>query len=193
MRRLLPALLACTLPLVACALPPAPPTAALPPDAVSGAGDPTRMAILNTAYAFGTPAVLSGQPGEAARAVAQVEYLAGELASGPRWIRFRGIVAPQMQGAQAELRQVLGVAPGAPPQAVVDSLYAASRALRAGDRAGAEQALRPDLFPAGGAATLARLSALPPLPRTRAATVLAQEELQRDDLSGMRGRPGGSF
>ena len=28
----------------------------LPPDAVVGAGDPTRSAILNAAYAFGTPA-----------------------------------------------------------------------------------------------------------------------------------------
>ena len=46
------------------------PSAVLPPDAVEGAGDPTRAAILNTAYAFGNPASLVGRPDEAARAVA---------------------------------------------------------------------------------------------------------------------------
>ena len=46
----------------------------LPPDAVVGAGDPTRSAILNTAYAFGTPASLAGRPAEAAVAGAQLDY-----------------------------------------------------------------------------------------------------------------------
>ncbi len=46
------------------------PSAVLPPDAVEGAGDPTRAAIINTAYAFNAPASLAGRPDEAARAVA---------------------------------------------------------------------------------------------------------------------------
>ncbi len=71
-------LLVVLLSLGGCAGPAVPiPSAVLPPDAVEGAGDPTRAAILNTAYAFGSPAGLAGRPDEAARAVANYEYLAG--------------------------------------------------------------------------------------------------------------------
>ena len=43
---------------------------------------------------------------------------------------------------------------------MVDALYAAARALRAGDAEAARRVLSPPLFPAGGEATLARLAAL---------------------------------
>src|SRR5690348_9837230 len=75
MRRI--AVLAALLPVIACA--PAPPYARLPADAVIGAGDPTRAAIIGSASAFGTPASLAGRPDAAARAAAQVEYLATEI------------------------------------------------------------------------------------------------------------------
>lgn len=166
---------------VACAPVAVPPSAALPPDAVRGAGDPTRAAILHTADAFSGPARLAGRPEEAARAVAEVEHLAVELSTGPRWVGLSPLVGQQMQGARAELRGVLGIPPGAPPQAVIDQLFAASRALRAGDQAGAAAALSPAIFPAGGSATLARLASLPPLPRTAAATAFAQQEMVRSD------------
>ncbi len=61
------------------------PSAVLPPDAVEGAGDPTRAAIINTAYAFNAPASLAGRPDEAARAVANYEHLVVEIPTGPRW------------------------------------------------------------------------------------------------------------
>lgn len=162
------------------------PSAVLPPDAVQGAGDPTRAAILHTADAFSSPARLAGRPEEAARAVAEVEYLAVELSTGPRWVGLSPLVSQQMQGAQAELRGVLGIPPSAPPQAVIDQLFAASRALRAGDQAGAAAALSPAVFPAGGRATLERLANLPPLPRTAAATALAQQEMTRSDMGPER-------
>src|SRR5687768_14189904 len=72
------AVLALSLPLLACGGP-VPPHAALPPDAVVGAGDPTRAAIVSTAYAFNTPASIARRPAEAARAAAQVEHLATEI------------------------------------------------------------------------------------------------------------------
>jgi hypothetical protein len=163
-------------------LPPPPPSAVLPPDAVQGAGDPTRAAILHAADAFSSQARLAGRPEEAGRAVAEVEHLAVELPTGPRWASLSPLAGTQMVEARAELRGALGIPASAPPQAVIDSLFAASRALRAGDPERAAASLPAALFPAGGRATLDRLGALPPLPRTRAATAFAAQELMRSDM-----------
>ncbi|MBX6742415.1 MAG: hypothetical protein QJR07_00420 [Acetobacteraceae bacterium] len=171
--------------------PPGPPplSVSLPPDAVQGAGDPTRAAIINTAYVFGNPGSIAGQPAEAARAVANYEYLAVELRFGPRWAGFSPLVATEFAQGLQEVRNAVGIAPSAPPQPVIDALYAASRALRAGDTASAERILSPPLFPAGGAATLQRLAALPLLPHANNATALALGEMNRQDQE--RERPGG--
>ncbi len=160
------------------------PTATLPPDAVTGAGDPTRAAIIGTASAFSSPDRLAGRPAEAARAVANYEYLAVELPTGPRWRGFTGTLEGQLLEGRAELRQALGIAPDAPPQAVIDSLYAASRALSAGDQAAAERLLSPPTYQGGGAATLQRLAALPPMPRVNVAAAGAAGELHRMDTQG---------
>ena len=180
--------------LAGCVAPDQPPQgyATLPADAVTGAGDPTRAAIIGTAYAFGTPASLAGQPAAAARAVANFEYLATELPYGPRWRGFSGTTSPDFATGLAELRPAVGIAPNAPAQPVVQSLYAASRALTAGDQPAAERALSNPAFPAGGPATLQRLAALPPLPRVAAATARAAQEMDRQDRMGSpRGNDGG--
>ncbi len=173
---------------------PEPTYAVLPPDAVVGAADPTRSAILNTAYAFASPANLAGRPVDAARAVANFEYIAVELPTGPQWREFTPTLAGQLEAGRAELRNVVGIAPGAPPQAVIDSLYAASRALRAGDRVAAERILASPAFTAGGEATIQRLAALPPVPLVNVAASKAQAELIRKDQQGREnegGRDGG--
>ncbi|MBV1798867.1 hypothetical protein [Siccirubricoccus sp. G192] len=90
------------------------------------------------------------------------------------------------------MHAALGIPPAAPPQAVVDALYAASRALRVGDTMAAERILAPPLFTAGGGATLQRLAALPPLPSANFATSLAGSEMNRQDQDGGR-RGGGGF
>ena len=182
--------LAVSLPLFACGGPP-PPYAGLPPDAVVGAGDPTRAAIVYTAYVFNAPTSLARNPAEAARAAAQVEYLATEIPYGPRWVEFSPLVGRELMAARGELHSALGVSPDAPPQAVVDALYAASRALGAGDGAGAVRALPPPAFRDGNA-TLARLASLPPLPRTSTATALTEREMVRvDQTSRFSGDGGG--
>ncbi len=168
-----------------------PPYARLPADAVAGAGDPTRAAIISAAYAFNAPAGVRGRPADAARAVAQVEHLATEIPYGPRWVEFSPLVGRELVAARGELRSALGIAPDAPPQAVVDGLYAASRALGSGDGTAAERALPPPAFP-DAPATLARLAGLPPLPRTGTATALADRELVRvDQTSRADGGDGG--
>ncbi len=168
------------------------PSIGLPPDAVEGAGDPTRAAIIGAAYALSDPASLAGRPEEAARAVANYEYLAVEIPTGPRWVGFSPLVGLELRRGLEEVRNAVGVAPGAPPQPVVDALYAASRAMRAGDAEAARRALSPPLFPAGGEATLARLTALPPLPQAGFAPSLAAREMSRQDSQDGR-RGGGGF
>ena len=184
------------LPLLAACGGPQPPYASLPTDAVTGAGDPTRAAIVSTAYVFNAPASVARRPADAARAAAQVEHLATEIPYGPRWVEFCPLVGRELVAARGELRAALGIAPDAPPQAVVDALYAASRdaasrALAAGDNTAAERVLPPPAF-RDGRATLARLASLPPLPRTGTATALTDRELLRvDQLNRADGGDGG--
>jgi len=186
MRRIVP--LALMLPLFACA--PPPPVTTLPSDMVQGAGDPTRAAIISSAYVFGEPDSIAGRPDLGANAVAQVEHLATVIPYGPRWVQFAPQVGQELMDARQELRAALGIAPDAPPQAVVDALTAASRAWRSGDHGSAEQALRAPLF-RNGHDTLLLLADLPPLPRTRTATSLANLEMNWMDHDGRDNQGGG--
>jgi hypothetical protein len=183
------AILAFSLSLGACGGP-VPPHASLPPDAVMGVGDPTRAAIISTAYAFNTPASVARRPVDAARAAAQVEHLATEIPYGPRWVEFSPLVGRELVAARGELRSALGIAPDAPPQAVVDALYAASRALATGDGDAAARVLPPPAF-RDGRATLARLASLPSLPRTGTATALTEREMIRVDQTSRYSTDGG--
>ncbi|MBL6077278.1 hypothetical protein JMJ56_04615 [Belnapia sp. T18] len=178
--------LAALLALGACALPPPPESASLPADAVIGAGDPLRSAIANTSVAFSSQALLAGRPAEAARAVAQMEWLAVEMPTNPRLTSVSPSIIGQMAAARAEWRAALGIAPDVPAQPVINGLYAAARALSAqqGDPAAA---LSTSAFPQGGQATLLRLAALPSLPLTNSAAVTATDAIrQRDSQSNRR-------
>jgi hypothetical protein len=167
--------------------------ATLPNDAVFGAGDPVRAAIINTAYVFGNPASVAGRPDQAARAVANYEFLTVEIPFGPRWVGFNPNVSTELVAGLQEVQGAFGIAPNAPTQQVVNALYAASRALQAGDQAAAERVLSLPFFTLGGPATLQRLSAMPMLPRAAAAAVLASQEMDRQDRLGSPrgGGPGG--
>ena len=99
---------------------------------------------------------------------------------------------PSLASACGRCRPAFGIAPNAPTQAVVDGLYGASRALRAGDTAAAERILSPPVFTLGGAATVQRLAAMPVLPRAAAGANLALQEMDRQDrLGSPRGNDGG--
>ena len=161
---------------------------ALPPDAVVGAGDPTRAAIINAAYVFGNPASLAGRPAEAAVAVAQLDYTASEITFGPRWREFDPTVGLLLRRAREEVRNYVGISQDAAPQVVIDALFTASRALRANDRAAAERILAPPVFPNARQA-LGHLTAMPLLPAANVATARAAQELDR--VSRIDGRRGG--
>lgn len=163
-RRLLPAL---AIAFAACAE-----GGGLPPIRMEGGigVDQSAQAINRARDAFATPARLRGRPAAAARAVADVEFLAVDL----QRLRFVGadpLVGPSMLAARSELRGVLDIDPQAPPQPVIDALLAAAAAIDGGGDP--IPALTRPFFRAGASATLVRLNAMPPVPRTTEATARA--------------------
>lgn len=156
-----------------------PETARLPRDSIEGAGDPTRAAVSRAAYAFANQATLNGRPGEAARAIADMEFLAASLPSDPRFQQRDPLLPVRLAQARTEWRQALGIAPDAPAQPLIDRLYAVWRAMRAGDPEVAAATIPATLIPPGGQAVLARLGALPPLPQTAlAASAAARVQIE---------------
>ncbi len=129
-------------------------------------------AIELSSYALGSPGRTAGDPAEAARALAAVDYLAGALYSNPHWTGFPAITKIQMVQGRDEVRALLGVPPGTPSQVVVDGLIRASTAFDARNIAGAEAALPASVFTLGPQRTVALLTNLPYLPR---ANVAAQQ------------------
>src|SRR4051794_12810827 len=115
--------------------------ASLPPDAAIGAGDPLRAAAASTSVAFSSPQPLAGRPADAARAVAQMEYLAVQMPNNPRFPGLSPTAGSQFAAARREWRGALGIPAEQPPQAVIESLYAASRALQVGRKDAAAAAL----------------------------------------------------
>jgi hypothetical protein len=173
--------LAILLSLAACGPQPAQVTASLPADAILGAGDPLRSAAANTSVVFGSPQQLAGRPADAARAVAQMEYLAVQIPHNPRFPGISPTAGSQFAAARREWRGALGIPAEQPPQAVIESLYAASRALQAGQKDAAAAALPANVFPQGGQTALLRLASLPSLPLTNDAAVTASQTLQRSE------------
>ncbi len=185
MRRARAAALALLLALGACAAGPLPEQASLPPVLQNdGVTDPARSAILSTAHVFNRPATLAGNPAEAATALGRLEFLAVELAAGPRWRDLDPLVAPLLARGREEARAAIGIRPGLPAQAAIDGLAATAFALRRNDAAAARQAMAGITAPGSESAALARLAALPPLPRTAEATARAQAALTRRDQQG---------
>lgn len=145
-------------------------------------GDPARDMIRDAAEGFADQGRgLAGRPAEAARAVAQLEYLAAVIPAGGRWAPISPSAGFALRGARQELRGALGTREGAPPGAVVEALSTAAAALRGGDRGAAGRALSPRLFNPGGAETLARLGDLGTLPQAAEATALVAREAARLD------------
>jgi hypothetical protein len=155
---------------------PPPDTARLLPNAYGLFADNDVGAINLAQWAFADPARTRDDPADAARAAAAVDYLAGQLSSSPRWIAMSPITKEQMPRAREEVRQALGIAPGAPSQWVVDGLLGAANALAAGDRPAALAALSAPVFIWPPDQTLARLSDMPFLPMANVATQRAARQ-----------------
>jgi hypothetical protein len=185
MRRL-PLLLICAS-LAGCGLETPPPsTGTMPPNAFGNAiiGEDPAMAAANDAtWVFAHPARVQGKPAEMALAAASLDAMAGQFSTSPRWARMDTLVKLQMLQARSKVRRILGVRPGAPSQAVIDALVAASHALHRNDEPAALAALSAPVFTLPPARTLAILAHFPYVPLANHATAFASQYLY----------PGGGF
>jgi hypothetical protein len=173
----LPALVA-LLSIAACATAPVGEPLPVPVQTNAGAADPTRQAVLSASWAFGRAQRLP--PADAARAVAQLEYLSASLPTDPRWAGASPIVFSQLALGRTEVRDALGVAPSATPAVAIRGFADAAVALDQGDRTAAAAALAP-IAPGGGTNVLSRLEPLPSLPIAAAATRNAEQEMLNTD------------
>ena len=112
--------------------PPAIPTAALAP----GSADGVRGSIEAMAPAFADRARgLAGRPAEAAQAAAQLEFVTAAIPRDPRYAPIPEGVRRELLLARQELRDALGTAEDATPEARGAGVAGGGRALRAGDQA----------------------------------------------------------
>jgi hypothetical protein len=133
-------------------------------------------AISLAAWAFASPANTRGDPVDAAKAVVALEYLSGELRENPRWVEIDSSVALHIGRARDQLRQILGIRPDAPPQAVVNALLALALNLETGNQPAAMQVLASPLFTRPPEQTLQTLANLPYVQEANLATTRAEEQ-----------------
>ena len=131
--------------------------------------------LLGTAIAH---LLATGQP--MSEAAAELEFLANEFATNPRYApEANPAVSQQLETARREMRGYLGIEPTAAPELVIAGLRRAAAGLRAGSRAQAEAALSGPAFVYGPAATLGRLASMPRLPRVAEAAGGVAAEIDR--------------
>jgi hypothetical protein len=148
----------------ACGVIPADNTARMPLNQFGGPVLNQNQAIGLSSWALKNPATTRGNPELAARAIAAEDWLAGQDMLAGNFGSYQPVNEVPWGELRREVRGAIGVAPGAPSQVVVDRLLAASEALHAGDKAGAEAQLQSPVFSLGADGTLAALANLPPFP-----------------------------
>jgi hypothetical protein len=165
-------------------MPPPERAARVPPFAFGYLVDPDIGAINLAQWAFANPARTRGDPADAARAVAAVDYLADEL-NYPRWDHMSVLTKMEMIQARAEVRQAMGIAPNAPSQLVVNSMIRAASAWTDDDHAAALTALNSPIYAQPPNQTAARLANMPYLRMANVATQHAAGQELPTDSSGM--------
>jgi hypothetical protein len=146
-----------------------PPEATLPASlAPAATGRDPIMVVGQSAGAF-FRARPANQPAAAARAFAELEWLATAVPNAQQWQSLGGPGLLQLSVARNEARTALGIPLDAPAQPVIDGLASAAQALEANDRAALDRALPGEIFTAGPAETVQRLSAPPRVPSALAA------------------------
>lgn len=170
-----------TLALAGCALEtPAPSTGRLPADtfATSIIGEDPAIAATNAAtYAFAHPEAMIGHPARMAIAIASLDAMAGQFATGARWAGMNTLAKQEMLQARARVRRILGIAPGTASQTVIDALVGAAQQLRRNNRPGALTALASPGFTRPPTDTLALLGHFPAVPLANHATSFASQYL----------------
>lgn len=175
MRKLMPVI--AVLALTACAGEPAVPVS-LPGGSQPGAVGTDEFVTAGQDIAAFYRRPQPGQPAAAARAIAEIEWLAAALPMSPRWSTLSGNGMSQLQLARNEARTALGIPQRAPAQPIINGLTAAATALTANDSAAVARALPPSTFPLGPEETVRRLAA-PPQNRNIMAALAALSAARR--------------
>lgn len=136
-------------------------------------------AIQYAAWAFASSANTRGNPVAAAKAVVALEYLPGALRENPRWVGISAAIPFRMAQARDRVRQILGIAPNAPRQMIVDALLALAWNLQFGNGPAAMAVLESPVFTFPPDQTLAILSNLPYVQEANLATIRAANEALR--------------
>jgi hypothetical protein len=161
----------------ACA--PQAPVPTLPGATAANGADPVVPIGQHMAAFFRNPQ--PNKPAEAARAIADLEWLADSLPRNPHWNRASSVGLNGLQQARWEARRVLGIPERAPAQAVINGLSAAAQAIEANDQAAVARALPRSVFPVGPQEMVRRLSAPPQI----SGVVSAYESVANDRVQGM--------
>jgi hypothetical protein len=157
------------------------------PPAAVGLGDDNN-AIQYSQWAFAVASRTHNLPWEAAKAVASVDYLAGALNMSPRWAGVAPFAKIYMLEARTDVRHVLGIAPNAPSQAVVNTMQQVALSLQAGDQPAAFAALAPPIYTLPPEQTVAILANMPFVRSANLATQFAAQDLGAPGNSEMRRR-----
>ncbi len=148
--------------IAACTTPVPEQRAAQLPAGVYGIFEDNDIGAINlSAWAFAVAQRTANDPLDAVKAVIAVEYLADQLNVSPRWIMMSPFAKQEMVQARVEVRRVLGIAPGAPSQDVVNALLRVAASLQAGDHDEAQRALATPVFSLPPAETLQMLTNMP--------------------------------
>ncbi len=150
-----------TLLVAACAPEGPPPTLPGAPTAMVGR-DPTVAVGQSVIGFFRAPQ--ANQPAAAARAIAELEWLADTMPRNPRWQTASATGLNELAQARWEARNALGIPRNAPTQGVIDGLSAAAGAIESNNQTALTAALPRSIFPLGPAATVQRLSQPPAVP-----------------------------
>lgn len=150
-----------TLLVAACAPEGPPPTLPGASDAMVGR-DPV-VAVGQAVIGF-FRAPQANQPAAAARAIAELEWLADTMPRNPRWQTASATGLNDLAQARWEARNALGIPRNAPAQGVINGLSAAAGAIEANNQTALAAALPRSIFPLGPAATVQRLSQPPSVP-----------------------------
>jgi hypothetical protein len=155
---------------------PLPDTARVSSPVFGSNGDSDIAAINLSSWAFARPANTRGDPADAARALAAVDYLAGELSSSPRWAGMSPLTKVEMLRAREQVRQLLRIRGGASSQSVVDALNDIGAAIAANDSKSIQKSLHNKVFEESPDRITRILSNLPYLDITNIATQHANSE-----------------
>jgi hypothetical protein len=136
--------------------------------------DADESALQDAQIMFGLKGQRPASLQERAKGFAALEYISGALQVHPRWLGLSDTSKMQLMQARLAARDVIGVAPTAKSQSVVNALLAVSRAK---DDSAVVTALNDSIFSLGGTATRERLANLPPLQAIGTELARASEEV----------------